>query len=87
MVAVAVVMALMHSSFPAIAIGQFLMVIVYTVLVLVDLRRLEPKIFPTLRYWDSKMSRSILGPSGYFFLLYTCNFLVYQLPILLIRRT
>lgn len=86
MIVVAVVMALMHSSFPAIAIGQFIMVIVYTALVLFDLRRLEPKIFPTLRYWDSKMSRSILGPSGYFFLLYTCNFLVYQLPILLIRR-
>jgi O-antigen/teichoic acid export membrane protein len=86
MIVVAVVMALMHSTFQAIAIGQFVMVLVYTVLVLFDLRRLEPTIFPTLRYWDSSMSRSILGPSGYFFLLYTCNFLVYQLPILLIRR-
>jgi O-antigen/teichoic acid export membrane protein len=86
MIMVAVVMALMRSSFPAIAIGQFVMVLIYTVLVLVDLRRLEPRIFPTLRFWDRTMARSILGPSGYFFLLYTCNFLVYQLPILLIRR-
>jgi O-antigen/teichoic acid export membrane protein len=86
MIVVAIGMALLHSSFQAIAIGQFLMVMVYSVLILVDLRRLAPEIFPTLRYWDKTIARSILGPSGYFFLLYTCNFLVYQLPILLMRR-
>jgi O-antigen/teichoic acid export membrane protein len=86
MIVVAILMALLHSSFQAIAIGQFVMVMIYAVLVLVDLRRLAPEIFPTLRYWDKTIARSILGPSGYFFLLYTCNFLVYQLPILLMRR-
>ena len=86
MVIVAVVMALLHSSFPAIAIGQFAIALVYAALILTDLRRLAPEIFPTLKYWDRRTARTILGPSGYFFLLYTCNFLVYQLPILLIRR-
>jgi len=86
MIAVAVGMALFRASFPAIAIAQFAMVLVYSVFLLADLRRLAPDIFPTLRYWDRGMARAILGPSGNFFLLYTCNFLVYQLPILLLRR-
>ena len=86
MVVVAAVMAWRHASFPAIAIGQFVVVIIYVLAVLIDLKRLEPNIFPTLRYWNSGMARSILGPSGYFFLIYTCNFLVYQLPVLLLQR-
>lgn len=87
MVLTAIAMAWFHASFAAIAIGQFLMVVLYSALMLVDLRRLAPDIFPTLRYWDTAMSRAILGPSGYFFLIYSCNFLVYQLPVILIQRT
>lgn len=86
MVATAVVMALLHCSFPAIAIGQFLMVLAYTILILFDLRRLAPDIFPTLRYWDTPTARKILTPSGYFGLMAICNFLAYQMPILMLQR-
>ncbi len=86
MVATAAVMALLHCSFPAIAIGQFLMVLAYTVLILFDLHRLAPDIFPTLRYWDTATARSILTPSGYFGLIMVCNFLAFQLPIIMLQR-
>jgi O-antigen/teichoic acid export membrane protein len=86
MVATAAVMALLHCSFPAIAIGQFLMVLAYTILILFDLRRLAPAIFPTLRYWDTPTARTILKPSGYFGLIAICNFMAYQLPILMLQR-
>jgi O-antigen/teichoic acid export membrane protein len=86
MVIVAVIMAWSHASFAAIAMGQFAVVLIYAGLVLIDLYRLQPAIFPTLRYWDFAMSKAIVGPSGYFFLISTCNFLAYQLPILLLQR-
>jgi len=86
MIIVAATMAWLHTSFAAIAIGQFVVIVVYAALVLIDLRRLEPTIFPTLQHWDTAMARTILGPSAYFFLLFTCNFLVYQLPVILIQR-
>jgi O-antigen/teichoic acid export membrane protein len=85
-VSAAVIMAWIHTSFAAIAVGQFAAVLVYALLMLIDLKRLEPTVFPTLRYWDRAVSKAILGPSGYFFLIYSCNFLVYQLPVLLIQR-
>jgi O-antigen/teichoic acid export membrane protein len=86
MVATAAIMALLHCSFPAIAVGQFLMVLAYTFLILFDLHHLKPDIFPTLRYWDTAMARSILTPSGYFGLIMICNFLAFQLPILMLQR-
>jgi len=86
MVTVAIVMAWWHAAFSAIAVGQFCAMMIYAALVLADLKRLEPTIFPTLRYWNTATARAILQPSGYFFLIYTCNFLVYQLPLLILQR-
>ena len=87
MVAVAAIMAWFHASFAAIAIGQFILIVVHAGMVLIDLKRLEPSIFPNLRHWHNATARAILGPSWYFFLIYSCNFLVYQLPVLLIQWT
>jgi O-antigen/teichoic acid export membrane protein len=79
-------MAWFRASFPHIAEAQFCVVVVYTALILVDLKRLAPDVFPTLRYWDGKTARQILKPSGYFGLMLWTTFLAYQLPVLMLQR-
>jgi len=55
--------------------------------VLVTLFRTGRDIFPTLRYWDSPTAGTILHGSGYFALIMSSNFLVYQVPLLILERT
>ena len=76
-----------HSSFAVVALAQLAAVLLCQVGVLLHLRRSAPDIFPTLRYWDRALVPQILGPSGYFALIFTSNFLVYQLPILILQRS
>ncbi len=86
LVVAAAAMAMFRAPFAAIAIAQFVMVMVYCVFMLIDLYRLEPQIFPTLRYWDRKLAVQILAPSGYFAMLTSYTIIVFQFPILIIRR-
>lgn len=83
----AAVAVIMHANFAVIAIAQFSGVLLCLVAALLHLRAAAPQIFPTLRYFDRTQIRSILGPSGYFALIYSSNFLVYQLPVLVLQRT
>jgi len=53
---------------------------------MITLRRVGPDIFPTLRYWDGGSVVKILKPSSYFSLLFSCNFIVYQVPVLILER-
>ena len=78
--------AWLHSSFATIAAAQFAALSFCLLGLLIHLRRAAPQIFPTLRYWDRPLVGKILGPSGFFALIYTSNFLVYQLPILILQR-
>ena len=73
--------------FPVLAGVQVLTMSVTILLVLVDIRRTAPDIFPTLRYWDGRAVKDILKPSGYFGLLTVCTFLTYQAPLIVITRT
>ena len=80
------IMALKHLSFTWIAAQQAIMLAMFCVFVLVDLRLTAPAIFPRMRYARRDRFGDVLRPSGYFGLLYSSNFLVYQLPVILLQR-
>ncbi len=81
------VAVLFHASFAQIAMAQWGGLLTCLVAQLWHLRRMGPDIFPTLKHWDSALVPKILKPSGYFALIFSSNFLVYQLPILILQST
>ncbi len=58
----------------------------FILLVLIDLKRKGPDIFPSLRYWDRSSVPGILKQSGYFGVIQWSTFLSYQLPMILLQR-
>jgi len=75
-----------HTSFRILAFSQLAAVLICTLGALITLYRIGRDIFPTLRYWDGGSVGKILKPSGYFAMLFSCQFLVYQAPILILQR-
>jgi O-antigen/teichoic acid export membrane protein len=78
--------AMFSASFPSIAAQQMITMAAFTLLVLIDLRIKAASIFPQFRYINLKRVGDVAGPSGYFGMLFCANFLVYQLPVMLIQR-
>ena len=87
LIATALVTVLARGSFAVIALAQLGGVGLCLGMMLLHLRRAAPEVFPTLRHWDQALMGKILKPSGYFALITSSNFLVYQLPILILERT
>ncbi len=83
----ALVAAWFRSSFATIAAAQLGALSLCLLAMLLHLWRAAPTIFPTLRHWDRSVAGTILRPSGYFALIFTSNFLVYQLPVLILQRS
>ena len=83
---VAASLAWFRVDFSLLALAQFLVYVLAILLVLFDLRRIAPDIFPSLRYWDGSAVKGILKPSGHFALIFSCGFLVFQLPVLILQR-
>jgi O-antigen/teichoic acid export membrane protein len=77
---------LLHTSFLVVALAQLGALILCMGGTLVTLFRVGHDIFPTLRYWDGSSVPKILKPSGYFALIFSSNFLVYQVPVLVLQR-
>ncbi len=75
---------ILHASFYMIALAQLFAAGLCTCGVLFTLYRTGPDIFPTLRYWDGTLVPKILKPSGYFAVLFSCQFIVYQAPVLIL---
>jgi O-antigen/teichoic acid export membrane protein len=73
-------------GFAQLAMAQFALYPLAIALVLVDLRRTAPQIYPSLRYWDGTAIKEILKPSGHFALIFSCTFLAFQLPVLILQR-
>ena len=80
------VLAFKHASLTWIAALQAISVGMFCLLVLIDLRVTAPVIFPKFRYVKPGGFSEVLKPSGFFGLLYTSNFLVYQVPVILLQR-
>jgi len=79
-------LAFLHSSFVWIAASQFLTTVLMSVLVGVDLYIKAPVAFPRLKYTSRKRVMDILKPSGYYGMLFSASFLVYQLPVVIMQR-
>jgi O-antigen/teichoic acid export membrane protein len=75
-----------HLPFPALAAVPLAAMLLSILAVLIDLRRIAPDLFPSLRYWDGAAVTSILKPSGYFGLIEMSTFLTYQAPLVVLQR-
>jgi O-antigen/teichoic acid export membrane protein len=80
------VMTFEHASFTRIAVQQAIIPVLLCVFILIHLRVTAPAIFPRLHYARPRRFGEFLKPSSYFGVLYSSNFLVYQVPILLMQR-
>jgi O-antigen/teichoic acid export membrane protein len=65
--------------------GRLLVFLGMTVVILFDLHRLAPQVFPTLAYWDKATAKEILRPSLWFGSFTLNQFLVFQAPILILN--
>ncbi len=83
---VTALLAWFRVGFELLALVQFFLYPLAIVLVLIDLRRVAPSIFPSMRYWDGSAVKEILKPSGHFALIFSCSFLAFQLPVLILQR-
>ena len=55
-------------------------------LVLVQIHRVAPEIFPQVGLWDRSAVRAIIGPSSYFGLISMSTFLSFEVPVLILQR-
>jgi len=76
----------LHLPFPALAAMMLAAMLLSIIAVLIDLHRIAPDLFPSLRYWDGSAVASILKPSGYFGLIEMSTFLTYSAPLLVLQR-
>ena len=74
------------ATFATLALLQLLTYIVCLAILLIDLKRVAPAVFPSLRHWDPSLVKGILKGSGHFSLIFSCNFLVFEAPILILQR-
>lgn len=65
---------------------QLLTFVVLAVFSLADLRRLAPDAFPSMTYWDGGVARAILKPSLWFGSFTLSQFLLFQVPILVLNQ-
>jgi O-antigen/teichoic acid export membrane protein len=84
---VTLVAVLLHANFAQIAFSATLSTVICLLLQMLHFYRVAPEIFPTVRLWDGELVRTILGQSGYFGLIFGSNFLVYQVPVLILEST
>lgn len=85
-VLVLALLAWFQTSFLGLALAQLAVTLVCIFACLIDLHLTAPEISPSLRYWDPSAVTAILKPSGHFALIFSCTFLAYQLPLLIMQR-
>lgn len=81
-----VALVVLHSAFVWIAAAQALTTTVFAFFVGVDLYLNARVAFPKLQYTQRSRVMDILRPSGYFGMLFSVSFLVYQLPVVILQR-
>jgi len=80
-------LVLSHAPLWYLPLTQLASFVVMTVVSLADLRRLEPRVFPTMSYWDSQTAKEVLKPSLWFGSFTLNQFLLFQVPILVLNQT
>lgn len=84
---VLVVQLLLKLSFPMLALGGLVVSLVVGAAVLVDLRWKARECLPTLRHWDRREAVELVRPSLFFSLGLLNNFLLFEVPLLILQRT
>ena len=74
-----------RATFPVLALTQLASMVLFTLVVVVDMRITAPVLLPSLRYGDTKTMKAIIRPSAYFGLFSVSGFLAWQGPVLLIQ--
>jgi len=80
------VLVLKHAALWWIPISQLASFVIMAAISLTDLRRLEPRAFPTIRYWDRETAKLVLKPSLWFGSFTLNQFLLFQAPILVLNQ-
>lgn len=75
-----------RASFPVLALTQFASVLLFTLIMVLELRFRAPILVPTLRYGNLRDMLGVLKPSSYYMLYSFGAFLCWQGPILLIQK-
>lgn len=75
-----------RSSFPVLAAAQVASMILFTGLVLIDVRITAPILLPSLRHGNWRQTLNVVKPSAYFGLLAVSIFLTWQGPVLVIEK-
>jgi len=78
--------AWMRWSFPVLAALQAGIYVLGILLVLAQIHRVAPEIFPQIGLWDRSAVRAIIGPSSYFGLISMSTFLSFEVPVLILQR-
>jgi O-antigen/teichoic acid export membrane protein len=76
-----------RASLPALALVQFGAMVLFTLLVMFDLRINAPALLPSLRYGSLAKIRSMIRPSAMFVLFAISGFLLWQGPVIIIQMT
>ncbi len=76
----------LHARFFWIAGAQLVVTLFAALYLIYDFGKLAPDIRPTIRYWTPGSLGRTLKPSAQYALLYSSNFISYQLPIILMQR-
>jgi O-antigen/teichoic acid export membrane protein len=76
----------LRASFPILAGIQLGSLSLFFLILLVDVRRTDPVLFPSLRYGNWIQMVAILKPSTHFGLIAMAGFLTWQGPVILIQR-
>lgn len=83
---ITIALVLAQAPFWLIALGQLVAVCSTVFVPLVDLKKVAPQVFPQLSFWDQSLAKSIVVPSGFFSLFILNNFLLFQVPVLIVNH-
>jgi O-antigen/teichoic acid export membrane protein len=85
-IVVSIPLALLRSSFATIALGQLVLVILFMIATFIDLKRRMQGLPLGLKGANWATAKSALKPSGMFGMVYTQQFLIFQVPVILLQR-
>jgi O-antigen/teichoic acid export membrane protein len=82
---ITMVLVNMKASFAWIAFAQWCSLFCVLGLILMDIRKNAPEVYPSLHYWNGEMAWRIFRHSSFFALFTLNNFLLFQAPLLMLN--
>ena len=82
---ISIPLIMLRLSFPTIALGQFVAVVIVSLFSIYDLKRMMRSLPLGLQGANWKTAKATLAPSGMFAMIYTQQFLVFQAPVVMLQ--